>query len=514
MRKSSVTRLPLRTPLPFAVYHESGRKLHDFGEELTSKHTHLMERAGITEVMLADRLDRPGRIQEDLKCKEVDNLVMARGQTIARPVYTDDGKLIVDSGTRVGEDIIQLLTKTGVKSVIIQKRESDLNLGQVTKYKKDTEKHIDGGEPIPGFGSDSSAESLIALARDLALVQDLESRGPQALRVTVTGDPLSRRLPPLDPKKVRSREDMEALRSLYNSCVARIESFFRELAAGHTVQLSEIDVLIADMLKATLRDRALLLALMHQPREGEYLFTHAVNVFTLVVNLAILLDYDERLLKEACYSAFFNDIGMLLVPDSIRGKTGKLSDQEALEVRNHTTYSVRLASKVPGIPEMLPLVVFQSHELQDGTGYPRQRKGDEIHDLAKVVSVADAYSAMISNRPYRKGERPYRALEEVIHLAGQRKYDSRVVRALLQSVNLFPVGSWVRLADGSMGVVVCPNNAEFARPWVRAVFDRNGKPIAGFPLISTSDQNGVGIDRAIDPPQGLSALVAFFRTGG
>lgn len=512
MRKSSVTRLPLRSPLPFAVYHDSGRKLHDFGEELTGKHLHLMEKAGIAMVWLADRLDRPARVAEDLKVKEVTDLVLARGQTIARPVFTEDGRLLVESGVRVSEDVFNLLTKSGVKSLMVLKKEQELNLGEVAKYKKDVEKHIDGGEPIPGFGVESGAEHLIAMGRDLALIQGLEAKGPAALHLTITGEPLSKRLPPLDPARLRTREEMDALRNTYNSCVARIESYFRELAQGNTVALSDIDMLIGDMLKASLRDRALLLAIMHQPRDGEYLFTHAVNVFTLAVNLSILLDFDEKALKEACYSAFFNDIGMMLVPSAIRGKTSKLSDQELAEVRNHTMYSVRLASRVAGVPELLPLVIYQSHELLDGSGYPKHRKADEVHDLAKLISVADTYSAMISNRPHRRGERPYKALEEVIHLAGQRKYDSRVVRALLQSVNLFPVGSWVRLANGCVGVVVCPNTAEFARPWVRIIFDPQGKPIPGFPLNSTADSTGIGIERAIDAPQGLSALIAFFKT--
>ncbi len=458
MRKSPVSRLPLNTPLPFAVYHESGKRLHTFGEELSGKHAFLLQRNGIEEVFLADRLDRPARVEEDLKCREVE-LRGSRGLTIARPVYTEDGRLLVDSGTRINEDMLNFLTKAAIKSIVAYKRDDDLHLGQVTKYRRDLEKHIEGGEPIPGFGAqEGGADRLIQLARDLAVVSALEARGPEILRAKPTGEPLSKRLPPLDAKKVRTRAELDGLRSIYNSCVARIEAIFRELASGHEVTMAEIDALIGDMLKATLRDRAMLLAIMHQPRDGEYLFTHAVNVFTLVVNLAILLDFDERLLKETCYAALFNDVGMMLVPDSIRNKTGKLNDAEIAEVRNHTTYSVRLANKVDGIPEALPLVIFQSHELMDGSGYPRQRSDDQIHDLARVVAVADAYSAIISNRPYRRGEKPYRAIEEVIHLAGQRKYDPRVVRALLQTVNLFPVGSWVKMADGSSAVVVCPRS--------------------------------------------------------
>jgi HD-GYP domain-containing protein (c-di-GMP phosphodiesterase class II) len=509
MRKSQTSRLPLRTPLPFAVYHDSGKLLHTFGDQLTDKHLFLMDKAGIEEVMLADRLDRPARIQEDLKVKAITNMVLARGQTIARPVYTDDGQMIIDAGTRVNEEIFSVLQKFSIKQVHCQKRDTELNYGQVTKYQTDVKKHIDGGEPIPGFNA-GGATALIEIARDLGLVRTLEELGPAALRVAVAGEPLSKRLPPPDPGKLRTREDLDAARKVYDSCIARIEQFHRSLATGRPVAIADIDALIGEMLRASLRDRSLILAILHQPREGEYLFAHAMNVFVLAVNVAIQLDYDEKLLKEVCYAAFFNDIGMLLVADAIRAKPSRLTDEELAEVRNHPTYSLRLASKVEGVPQMLPLVLFQTHELLDGAGYPRQKKGDEIHDLARVVSVADCYAARISNRPYRKGEQPYKALEEVIHMAGQRKFDLKVVRGLLQTVNLFPVGSWVRMNDASSGVVVCPNPGEYARPFVRLILDRMGKPVPDFPLVTAESNPGLHIERAIDAPSGIPALLAFF----
>ncbi|MCA8939000.1 MAG: HD domain-containing protein, partial [Planctomycetes bacterium] len=355
---------------------------------------------------------------------------------------------------------------------------------------------------------DGGAEGLLNLVRDLNIVNTLEELGEPALRVKVKDTPLMKRLPKVNPEKQRSKEELVQAIELYNSCAEKIQGFFIRMRDGQEVKLSEIDMVIADMLKASLRDRALLLAIMHQPRNGEYLFTHTMNVFTLCVNLAILLEFDEALLKELAYAAFFNDVGMMLVDDTIRNKTSKLERQEASEIRNHTTYSVRLAARLKGIPKMLPLIIFQTHEKLDGKGYPRGKKGDEIHDLAKVVSVADAYSAMIANRPYRRGGQPYKALEEVIHLAGQKKYEVGVVRSLLKAVNLFPVGSWVRMTDGSYGVIVCPNEAEYARPWVRVVL-RHGQKLPRFPLIGPDHPN-IRIDRACEPPMGAgSALEAF-----
>lgn len=510
MRKISVKRLPLRTPLPYAVYHESGKRLHDFEEILTSKHTYLLQEAGIDNVYAADRMDRPQRVEADLTIKKASAMGLARGEIVVRPVYAEDGTLIVESGQRISDDTIEFLLKNQIESIWVQKSDLELHLEQVSKYKKSVQKYIEEKKPIPGFGEESVLENLMQVARDLNVVNALEELGPASLRVQVKGPPLQRLLPAMNPERLRTPKELEAQLRIYDSCTHKIEALYKKMAESDEVQLAEIDVVIAEMLKAALRDRALLLAIMHQPRKGEYLFNHTVNVFTLAVNLAILVGYDEALLKELAYAAFFNACGMLLVPDHIRNKAGRLQPGEAAEVKNHTTYSVRLASRVKGIPRMLPLIIFQSHETMDGKGYPRGKKGDEIHDLARVIAVADIYSAMISNRPYRQGEQPYKALEEVIRLAGQRKYDSNVVRALLKAVNLFPIGTWVRLSDGSVGVVVCPNQDEYARPWVRVVY-RAGKRVPGFPLVPQGAGATVTIDSAIAPPGGSSALAAFCK---
>lgn len=510
MRKQSVKRLPLRTPLPHAVYHESGKRLHDFEEVLSSKHLHLLEDAGIEHVFIADRLERHERIEADLRIKKANNLGLARNEQVARPVYADDGTLIVDSGQKVTNEVIEFLMKNNIESVWVDKRDSELHLDQVSKYRKNVQKYIVEKKPIPGFGEQSVMDNLLQLVKDLNVVNALEELGPEALRAEVTGPPLNRMLPKLNPERLRTPQELNNQLEVHKRCCSRIEALYTKLAQEEEVKISEIDQVIADMLKAALRDRALLLAIMHQPRDGEYLYNHTVNVFTLAVNLAILMGYDEALLKEVSYAAFFNACGMLLIPDEIRNKAGRLTDGEAQEIRNHTTYSVRLISRVKGIPKMLPLIVFQSHEHMDGRGYPRGKKADEIHDLAKVIAVADVYSAMISNRPYRKGEQPYKALEEVIRLAGQRKYDANVVRALLKAVNLFPVGTWVKLADRSMGVVVCPSEEEYARPHVRVVY-RQGKRVPGFPLIPQEGEGAVNIETAIAPPGGSSALAAFCR---
>ncbi len=510
MKRIPISRLPSEQPLPYSVWHESGRLLHERGELFTAKHLYLLQDAGIREVYTASRLDNPEKIREDLKVKLATNIGLCHGDVIMRPVFSEDGQLIVESGKFVDDDTIAFLLKNNISAVYVAKSELELHLDQVSKYRKNYKRYIQDKHPLSGFSEQSLGDQVRIMMKDLKVVNQLEALHPRHLRVQIKGIPLLKRLPSLDPERLRTKKEVEEIISLYDECEMKIEELFKKLTLEKKVSLREIDEVIANMLKMALKDRSLMLAIMHQPHQGEYLYRHTLNVVTLCVNLALLLGYDEEHLKQLAYAAFFNDAGMLLVPDFIRNKTGALTEQEQIEIRNHTTYSVRLALRIEGIPQMLPLIIFQTQERLDGSGYPKGKKEYQIHDLAKVVSVADIYSAMIAQRPYRKGELPYKALEELILLAGQRKCDSVTTRALLQAINLFPIGTWVEMSDKSLGVVTCPNEREYARPFVRIVY-RENKKVNEELLVEMRTEKLLKIDHAVAPPPGSNALEAFYK---
>lgn len=121
---------------------------------------------------------------------------------------------------------------------------------------------------------------------------------------------------------------------------------------------------------------------------------------------------------------------------------------------------------VPDIPNGSRMVAYQMHERCDGSGYPRRRQGNQIHPLAKIAAVADAFIALVSPRPHRPALLPYRAMELMVCDAHRGLYDSEVVRGLLHTVSLFPIGSCVKLNDGRMGTVVRSNHDAYTAPVV------------------------------------------------
>jgi len=134
------------------------------------------------------------------------------------------------------------------------------------------------------------------------------------------------------------------------------------------------------------------------------------------------------------YGAYLHDIGKVMVPDEILGKTSALTDAEWIEMQRHPDHGAEMLAKkqyLAGAAE----VVRAHHERFDGGGYPRGLRGEEIPIGARVVAVVDTYDAIVSARPYKKALAKDEAIRELEKHAGTQ-FDPRVVKAFLDVVNV------------------------------------------------------------------------------
>jgi len=153
-------------------------------------------------------------------------------------------------------------------------------------------------------------------------------------------------------------------------------------------------------LSAAYRGTALLLGDVLSS-DDEYTGVHSQGVVALSLVIAdeLRVDEEERRLVE--FGAMLHDIGKITTPDEILNKAGPLDDEEWVVMRDHTVAGQRLLDRVGGTLHDVGIVVRSSHERYDGSGYPDGLAGEEIPLAARIVAVADAYSAMTTRRSYR-----------------------------------------------------------------------------------------------------------------
>lgn len=168
---------------------------------------------------------------------------------------------------------------------------------------------------------------------------------------------------------------------------------------------------------------------------------HSERVVAYSLRLGRELGLSEEELLGLEQGALLHDIGKIGVRDAVLLKPAKLTAEEWVEMRQHTTYGVQILKDVEFLQAGVP-VVGQHHEFFDGSGYPNGLSGDGIHIFARIFSVADTLDAMTSNRPYRKMLSLEAAATEIQRCSGWQ-YDPRVVQAFLQ----VPLPEWKEIKE-------------------------------------------------------------------
>lgn len=131
-------------------------------------------------------------------------------------------------------------------------------------------------------------------------------------------------------------------------------------------------------------------------------------------------------------AGLLHDIGMIGVPEDVLKKEGKLTAEEYEEIKKHVEHGINILSEIKYLRPVLDIIKYH-HERVDGKGYPYGLKGDEIPISAKIITVADAYDGMISDRAYRKSLSSEEAVEEIKKLAGSQ-FDKKVVNAFVEVI--------------------------------------------------------------------------------
>jgi HD-GYP domain-containing protein (c-di-GMP phosphodiesterase class II) len=131
-------------------------------------------------------------------------------------------------------------------------------------------------------------------------------------------------------------------------------------------------------------------------------------------------------------AARLHDVGKIKVPDTVLNKPGPLDGDEAEVIRRHATWGAETLARIPGLEAVATVVRFH-HERWDGSGYPEGLQGARIPLASRIISVCDAYAAMICDRPYRPAMDLDAAIGEVCGASGTQ-FDPSVVEALVEAV--------------------------------------------------------------------------------
>ncbi len=216
-----------------------------------------------------------------------------------------------------------------------------------------------------------------------------------------------------------------------------------------------------------------------------FLFQHSLDVTITSIMMANKLMFNRFELEELAIGTLLMDIGMVVLPDQIVNKTGRLTYNEFTFLKEHPNYGWTILRENNQIPLTSAHIAYQHHERQDGAGYPRRLKGTNeppsktlnrdkgyVHRYAEIASVADAYVSLINPRPGVLAKTPEETMRALIQSAGTQLNRS-IVDLLITMIPIYPVGSRVVVIEdqkyklrGFTGVVAKANPDQPNRPIV------------------------------------------------
>ena len=225
-----------------------------------------------------------------------------------------------------------------------------------------------------------------------------------------------------------------------------------------------------------------------------------VDSAILAATIANFMNLPEDYIDDIVIAALLHDCGMQRVPDNILKKKGQLSDTEMQAIAAHTVYGYKAILSEFMYTERVAMLVLQHHERWDGKGYPNGLDKESIEIGARIIAVVDAFVAMTSQKTYRNALLGYDAMKTLLADKG-RRFDYEVIKAMIQSVGVYPIGSIVLMNDTSIARVVGIAAEAPLRPSIRVLIDETGHqyPDNKGKLLDLREYKNVFIVKAVDP---------------
>jgi len=282
-----------------------------------------------------------------------------------------------------------------------------------------------------------------------------------------------------------------AAQRVYTTAVQTAETLWDAAKAGEQPDPGTARKIIDGLARLVTQDRTSLMALTALKKYDNYTFTHMVNVAALAMAQARSLNLDGALLREFGFAALMHDIGKVNTPLEVLNKPGKLTKEEFDIMKRHVVDGAHILRRTPEMPALAPIVAFEHHLLHDLSGYPENIGSRKLNLCTMIVSIADVFDALRSNRPYRQGLATVR-IRSIMGEQDNPAFNPVLLKRFVSLMGLFPIGTLVRLNTEELAVVTAEHPTDPFRPQVKIVMDKDGAVIEQPMLANTWERDGRG----------------------
>jgi len=332
--------------------------------------------------------------------------------------------------------------------------------------------------PKPRFSSTSAASHVET--EDVDLDEFMTGSAPAKKAAPVAPVPKSTvSSTPANSTQGSEKSRMAEVQNVYNEYLDYLSAIFRHYATHKELNLEEISDTAQKLCVFIKENQRYVLRIQPstEARTKNFLISHSLRTAVLAITIALNLRMPMSKLVELSVACLLHEIGQIRLPPQLYITDRILSAPERAQLQLHTVLGCKIL-KENDFPLAIQLGVLEHHERENGTGYPSHMTGAKISLYAKIISVACSFEATTAPRHFREAKSTYAAMIEMLQ-NNQHMYDETVIKALLYSLSLYPIGAYVYLVNGKIGQVTDVNPRDPRNPIVQVLgaTDPHGNPV-------------------------------------
>jgi HD-GYP domain-containing protein (c-di-GMP phosphodiesterase class II) len=276
-------------------------------------------------------------------------------------------------------------------------------------------------------------------------------------------------------EKQEMAQQLSAANRTYQATKLQIKRLLASAQLGQAFNLQEAQRAVKDCVERVVNNPNAILWLTRLKHQDEYTAEHSVNVCLLSIALGKQMDLAPYELENLGICGLMHDIGKMKVPTEILNKPGPLDPEEFAEMARHTLYAKQLLMGRSDIYPGAVDVAYSHHERLDGKGYPRGIDSTKLSLFTRIVTVADAYDAMTSDRCYKPGMSSLDAMR-ILNRNRGTQFDEELVRKFISMIGLYPPGYLLEMSNGEVGIILSADPGYQLKPKVIMILGPDKQP--------------------------------------
>ena len=296
-------------------------------------------------------------------------------------------------------------------------------------------------------------------------------------------------------KKNSETTRMNHVKATYDEYMEYVNTVYTRYATHKKLEQNELTETVKSMCVFIKDNKRYVLRVMPYPENvsKNFLVSHSLRSTIISITIGLTLHLPLTKLVELGVACLVHEIGQIRLPPQLYITDRLLTSAQKQQLSTHPIIGYNIL-KEHNFPLTIQLGVLEHHERENGTGYPRHLTGDKISSYAKIISVACSFEAITAPRHFREARSSYEAMLEMLQ-NHDHAYDETVIKALLFSFSLFPIGAYVALSNGRIAQVTDVNPKDPRNPIVQCINEITGNLE---PQSVTTDNNEMKVIRVLN----------------